>query len=345
VSLKSSRARATARGVPPRRGSGPFWGPTQDRSLPRAKSKGPGLYYAAPPALIEEEAKSKKRGAHSNRRGEINSLSQFRVSLRRAVAKATENLEESGEKFAPVGAAAIRKLASKITGRVITPDKSDYESACQVNNQAYHRRPAVIVRCASPADVARALDFGQSNRLTVVVRCGGHSAAGFGVCNGGVVIDVAGMKRVEVDVHKRTARAEAGALIGDVDRATQRFGLATVMGGCPTVGIGGLTLGGGIGSLTPKYGAACDNVKSAEVVTVDSRQIEASHKSNSDLIWAIRGGGGNFGVVTSFQYRLHPVTDVLAGALEYPAGRIPELLRMYLKFTATAPDEVMLVSR
>jgi hypothetical protein len=255
-----------------------------------------------------------------------------------------EILEQSEQKSASVDAAAIRKLASKIMGHVITPDAPDYESARQVNNHAYDRHPAVIVRCASPADVARALDFGQSQSLPVAVRCGGHSAAGFGVCDGGVVIDLSGMKRVEVDADKRIARVEAGSLTGDVDQATQRFGLATTMGGCPTVGIGGLTLGGGMGTLMPKYGATCDNVESAEIVTVDGRQVKASHNSNSDLFWAIRGGGGNFGVATSFEYQLHPVTKVLAGALEYPAGRIPELLRTYVNFTATAPDEIMLVA-
>jgi hypothetical protein len=258
--------------------------------------------------------------------------------------KGAEILEQNEAKSASVDAASIRELASKIAGHVITPDASDYESARQVGNHAYDRHPAVIVRCASPADVAWALDFGRSGSLPVAVRCGAHSSAGFGVCDGGVVIDLAGMRRVAVDATKRIVRAEAGSLVANVDQATQRFGLATVMGGCPTVGIGGLTLGGGIGTLTPKHGAACDNVQSAEVVTVDGRQVEASHDSNSDLFWAIRGGGGNFGVATSFEYRLYPVTEILAGVLEYSAGRISELLRIYQKFAATAPDEIMLVS-
>jgi hypothetical protein len=256
----------------------------------------------------------------------------------------TEILERIDKKSASVDIASIQKLASKISGHVITPDAADYELARQVNNHAYDRRPAVIVRCANPADVARSLEFGRSRSLPVSVRCGGHSSAGFGVCDGGVMIDLAGMRRVEVDTQKRIVRAEAGCLVADVDQATQRFGLATVMGGCPTVGIGGLTLGGGIGTLTPKYGAACDNIQSAEIVTVDSRLLEASQHSNSDLFWAIRGGGGNFGVATSFEYRLYPVTEVLAGALEYRAGGISELLRTYQKFTAMAPDEIMLVA-
>jgi FAD/FMN-containing dehydrogenase len=253
-------------------------------------------------------------------------------------------LQQEKAKSAPVDVDSIRKMASKISGHVITPDASEYESARHVNNRAYDRHPAVIVRCAIPDDVARSLEFARNNNLPLAVRCGGHSSAGFGVCDGGVMIDLAGMRRVEVNAQKRTVHAEAGCLVANVDQATQRFGLATVMGGCPTVGIGGLTLGGGIGTLTPKYGAACDNLDSAQVMTVDSRQLEASHSSNSDLFWAIRGGGGNFGVATSFQYRLYPVTEFLAGALEYPAGEISELLRIYQTFTAKAPDEIMVVA-
>lgn len=255
-----------------------------------------------------------------------------------------EILQQGKAKSTPVDVDSIRKMASKIAGHVITPDASEYESARQVNNHAYDRHPAVIVRCAIPDDVARSLEFARNNNLPLAVRCGGHSSAGFGVCDGGVMIDLAGMRRVEVNAQNRTVRAEAGCLVANVDQATQRFGLAAVMGGCPTVGIGGLTLGGGIGTLTPKYGAACDNLDSAQVMTVDSRQLEATHSTNSDLFWAIRGGGGNFGVATSFQYRLYPVTEFLAGALEYPAGEISELLRIYQKFTAKAPDEIMVVA-
>jgi hypothetical protein len=160
------------------------------------------------------------------------------------------------------------------------------------------------------------------------------------MCNGGVVIDLSGMKRVEVDASKRVARAEAGALTRDLDEATQRFGLATTSGGCPTFGIAGLTLGGGEGRLMEKYGAACDNLLSAQVVTVDGRRVEASQKSNPDLFWAIRGGGGNFGVVTALEYQLHPVGKVVSGALTYPAGLIPDLLQAFVRFLAEAPDEM-----
>ena len=198
----------------------------------------------------------------------------------------------------------------------------------------------MIVRCGSPADVARTLDFAQAQNLLLAVRAGGHSRLGFGMCDDGVVIDLSAMKRVEVDVSKRVARVQAGALVRDLDTATQHFGLATTSGGCPTVGIAGFTLGGGEGRLMEKFGAACDNLLSAQVVTVDGRQIEASPKSNPDLYWAIRGGGGNFGVVTALEYQLHPVDQVLSGALTYPHGRIPDLLQAFIKFLAGAPDEM-----
>ena len=213
---------------------------------------------------------------------------------------------------------SVRRLASNVSGRVITPQMPDYESSRQVFNRAFERYPALIVRCVVASDVARSLAFAQSNNLQVAVRGGGHSRLGYGVCDGGIVIDLSAMKRVEVDAGKRTARAEAGALVRDLDEATQRFGLATTSGGCPTVGIAGLTLGGGEGRLMDKYGAACDNLLSAQVITVDGRQVEASADSKSSI----------------------PVTDVLSGSLIYPTGRIPELLEAFARFLAAAPDEM-----
>jgi hypothetical protein len=257
-----------------------------------------------------------------------------------ALAKSPRIFEARDQNAAPVDAGVIRKLASQISGRVITPDASEYESARLVFNQAFDRRPALIVRCAGALDVARALEFAQNQKLPLAVRGGGHSRLGYGMCDGGVVIDLSGIKRVVVDSGKRVARAEAGALVRDLDEATQRFGLATTSGGCPSVGIAGLTLGGGEGRLMERYGAACDNLLSAEVVTVDGRRVEASQKSNTDLFWAIRGGGGNFGVVTALEYQLHPVGQVVSGALTYPAGRIAELLQDFVRFLAGAPDEL-----
>jgi FAD binding domain len=257
-----------------------------------------------------------------------------------ALAGPPRTFDADGQSAAPLDASAIRRFASGITGRVLTAESPEYESSRLVFNRAFDRRPALIVRCACASDVARALNFSQSRHLPLAVRGGGHSRVGFSVCDGGVVIDLSAMNRVEVDAGKRVARAGAGALVRDLDQATQRFSLATTSGGCPTVGISGLTLGGGEGWLMSKYGAAFDNLLSAQLVTVDGRQIEASETSNPDLFWAIRGGGGNFGVVTALEYQLHPVGEVLSGTLTYPAGGIPELLHAFVKFVAAAPDEM-----
>ena len=272
-------------------------------------------------------------------------VTAFCVRSIAALADIRQGADPRGQNGAPLDVAAIRRLASKITGRLITPNATDYESARLIFNRAFDRHPALIVKCANASDVARALEFAQNRNLPVAVRGGGHNRAGFSTCDDGVVIDLSGMNRVEVDARKRVARAEAGALVIHLDAATQRFGLATTSGGCPTVGIAGLTLGGGEGVLMSKYGAACDNLISAQLVTVDGRQVEASQNSNPDLFWAIRGGGGNFGVVTALEYRLHPLTDVLAGNLVYPAGRIPELLQAFAKFVAAAPDEMNVVGQ
>jgi hypothetical protein len=261
----------------------------------------------------------------------------------KALAGARRMFEAREQNAASLDATTIRKLVSQITGRVITPETPDYESARLVFNRAFDRRPALIVRCAGAPDVARALEFAQNHNLPLAVRGGGHNRAGFSVCDGGVMIDLSGMSRVEVHAGKHVARAEAGALVRDLDHATQPFGLATTSGGCPTVGIAGLTPGGGEGLLMSKYGAACDNLISAQLVTVDGKQVEASPSLNPDLFWAIRGGGGNFGVATALEYRLHPVTDVLMGTLTYPTGRIPELLQAFVKFVATAPDDMNVV--
>lgn len=248
--------------------------------------------------------------------------------------------EEGGRNGPPLDADSIRKLASAVVGNVITPDSREYETARLIFNRAFDRRPAVIVRCGSASDVVRSLEFAREKDLPLAIRSGGHSRLGYGMCDGGLVIDLSSFTRVEVDTRKRTARAQAGALVRDLDEATQRFGLATTSGGCPTVGIAGLTLGGGEGRLMEKYGAACDNLLSAEVVCADGRPVEASQKNNPDLFWAIRGGGGNFGVVTSMEYQLHPVGQVVSGALTYPPGRLPELLQTFMRFLAAAPDEM-----
>jgi hypothetical protein len=241
--------------------------------------------------------------------------------------------------------AAIQAFAAKIDGHLVTPDADNYETARLIFNRAFDRHPALILYCASASDVARGLEFAQRTNVPIAVRGGGHNRAGFSTCDNGMVLDLSRMNQVTVDVASRVARAAGGALTINLDAATQKVGLATTSAGCPTVGIAGLTLGGGEGVLMSKYGAACDNLISAQLVTVDGQQIKVSQNSNQELFWAIRGGGGNFGVVTALEYRLHPLSDVLAGTLVYPDGRVPDLLQAFTKFVAAAPDEMNVVGQ
>ena len=262
-----------------------------------------------------------------------------------ALAGERQTLVSDAERSASLDAGAIRALASKLTGQLITPAAPEYDSARLLFNRAFDRHPALIVRCAVPSDIAWTLDFAQRHDLRVAVRGGGHNRAGFSSCDGGVVIDTSMMNRVVVDAASRVAHAQAGALTVHVDAMTQRDGLATTLAGCPTVGIAGLTLGGGEGLLMSKYGAACDNLIAAQLVTADGRHLRASQNTNSDLFWAIRGGGGNFGVATDLEYQLHAVDQVLAGTLEFPVGQIAELLQSFARFVAAAPDEMNVVGQ
>jgi len=240
---------------------------------------------------------------------------------------------------------SVRALASKLTGQLITPASPEYESARLLFNRAFDFHPALIVRCAVASDIARTLDFAQRQGLRVAIRGGGHNRAGLSSCDGGVVIDTSMMNRVVVDAAAKFVRAQAGALTVHVDAATQHHGLATTLAGCPTVGIAGLTLGGGEGLLMSKYGASCDNLISAQLVTADGRHLTTSRTAHPDLFWAIRGGGGNFGVVTDLEFQAHPVSDVLAGTLIYPVGRVTELLQSFAGFVAAAPDEMNVVGQ
>jgi FAD/FMN-containing dehydrogenase len=201
------------------------------------------------------------------------------------------------------------------------------------------RRPALIARCAGLADVVAAVRFARSHELLVSVRGGGHNAPGVAVCEGGLMIDLAGMRGVRVDPVRRTARAQGGATWADFDRETQVFGLATTGGAISNTGIGGLTLGGGLGWLAGKYGLVCDNLLSVDLVTADGTVLVASATENAELFWGLRGGGGNFGVVTSFEYRLHPVGPVLAGPVLYPFAKAKEALTLYRDFAGSIPDE------
>ncbi len=241
---------------------------------------------------------------------------------------------------AAIDPGAIRKFGAGLQGQIIRPGDPGYESARRVFNWAIDRHPGMVVRCAGKADVVRAVEFARKHDLLVAVRGGGHSLAGQSTCDGGMVIDVSRMKRIDVDPQRRLARVESGLTLGEFDRATQARGLATTLGTAPLTGIAGLTLGGGFGWLAGKHGLACDNVSAVELVNAEGKTLIASGEQNQDLHWGVRGGGGNFGVVTSFDYRLHPVGHVLAGAVTYPASRLRDMLRFYREFTSAAPDEL-----
>jgi FAD/FMN-containing dehydrogenase len=240
-----------------------------------------------------------------------------------------------------LGESVIEQFASKLRGELLRPSDPAYEQARLVWNGLINKRPALIARCAGVGDVIDSVNFARENDLLVAVRGGGHKVAGYAVCDGGLVIDLSPMKGIRVDPERRTVRAEGGATWADLDRETQVFGLATPGGEVSETGIAGLTLGGGLGLLRRKYGLSCDNLLSAEVVSADGRLLIASETENVDLFWGIRGGGGNFGVVTTFEYRLHPVgPEVMAAAVMYPFEQATELLHAWRDYTEQAPDEV-----
>ena len=234
--------------------------------------------------------------------------------------------------------AEILEFAASLRGDLIRPEDDRYGAARAVFNAIVDRRPALIVRCTGVADVMRGVEFARSRDLPLSIRGGGHSVAGKAVCDGGLMLDLSPMKGIRVDPAQRTAEAQAGLTLGEFDHETQAFGLATTLGVVSVTGIAGLTLGGGLGWLNGRHGLACDNLISADVVTADGRLLRATEEENEDLFWGIRGGGGNFGVVTSFQYRLHPVSTVLAGGLSYPLSKAHEVLRYYHEFASGCPD-------
>ena len=229
---------------------------------------------------------------------------------------------------------------TELSGDVVRPDDPGYDHARAVFNAMIDRRPLAVVRCATPADVARGIAHAREHDLALSVRGGGHNVAGNAVCDGGIVLDLGPMSAVHVDPVARTARAGAGLLLGDLDAATQRHGLATPLGVMSGTGIAGLTLGGGLGWLNGRYGLACDNLIAAEVVTADGTVLEVDADTHEDLLWGLRGGGGNFGVVTSFTYRLHEVGPVLAGGLTFPWADAGDVLRRHDELMDGAPDEL-----
>ena len=236
---------------------------------------------------------------------------------------------------------ATSGLRTAIQGRVLTPDDLDYDEARRVWNGMIDKRPALIVRAAGPDDVRPTIAFAREAGLALAIRGGGHNVAGNGSVDDGIVLDLGGLKTVEVDPGARLVRVGAGATLGDIDRTTEPHGLAVPVGVVSGTGIAGLTLGGGVGWLTRPYGLTIDNLVSADVVLASGEQVRANASENNDLFWGLRGGGGNFGVVTSFTFRAHPLDpDVFAGTFIYERARWPEALAAYVEWTARLPDEL-----
>ena len=235
----------------------------------------------------------------------------------------------------------IKNLKNKVKGQIVLPGDPNYNEAREIWNAMIDRQPAVIIQCAEADDVPHAISYARDNGLEISIRGGGHNIAGSALCNNGLMIDFSNMKAVKVDAQKRRAYVEPGVTLGDFDKAIQAHGLATPVGINSTTGIAGLTLGGGFGWLTRKYGMTIDNLISAEMVTADGRKIQVSEGENTDLFWAIRGGGGNFGVITQFEFSLHPVgPEILAGLIVFPINQAKQVLQKYREFVKSAPEEL-----
>ena len=237
----------------------------------------------------------------------------------------------------------IEGLTNKVKGHVVLPEDANYDEVREIWNGMIDRRPAVIVQCADADDVIRTISFACENGREISIRGAGHNIAGNAVCDNGVTIDFSTMTNVRIDAEKKRAYVEPGATLGDFDKAAQTQGLATPVGVNSTTGISGLTVGGGFGWLTRKYGMTVDNLVSAEVVTADGNKLRASESEHPDLFWAIRGGGGNFGVITEFEFELHPVgPEILAGLIVFPFSQAKQVLTKYRKFVESIPEELNL---
>jgi hypothetical protein len=241
---------------------------------------------------------------------------------------------------AAVDDATIELFRQGFNGQALLPGDAGYDSARRIWNASIDKHPGLIARCSEVADIVRAVKFSRANDLLVAVKSGGHNVAGRALCDDGIVIDLSAMNGVSVDPELRTVRVQAGALLGDVDRETHPHGLAVPVGVVSKTGIAGLTLGGGVGWLARKYGLTCDNVLSCEVVTAEGKIVTADADTNTDLFWGLRGGGGNFGIVTSFLYEAHPVSTVLGGLVVHARDQAAAVLRYYRDFMASAPEEL-----
>lgn len=234
----------------------------------------------------------------------------------------------------------IEPLKSAFHGQLFGPQDCGYKDACRIWNASVKKSPALIARCSGVADIIVALNFARENNLLTAIRGGGHNVGGRALCDDGIVIDLSNMRSVHVDPARRTVRVQGGATLGDLDHETHLFGLAVPCGIVPKTGIGGLTLGGGVGWLLRKYGMSIDNLLSCQVVTADSKVVTASASENEDLFWALRGGGGSFGIVTSFEFQAHPVHTVLGGLLLYPRDAAFDVIRHFRDYIESAPDEL-----
>ncbi len=239
-----------------------------------------------------------------------------------------------------LAATQIEELKNQLTGKLIQPEDDSYEEARKLYNGMIDKRPRLIVKCSEVSDVKAAIQFGRKHSIPVAIRSGGHNGAGLGSCDDGLVIDLSPMKAIHVDAEQKTVRVEAGCTLGDIDKATHQHGLALPSGIISTTGIGGITLGGGIGYLTRKCGLTIDNLLEAEMILADGSSVIANKEQNQDLFWAIRGGGGNFGIVTSFLFQLHAIKEVYAGPMFWPLEKSREVMEFYREFTAQASNDL-----
>ena len=239
-----------------------------------------------------------------------------------------------------IAESALSELRKSLRGQLLFPGEQAYEEARKIHNAMIDRHPAVIVRCAGVADVMAAVKFARSQRIRTSVRGTGHNVAGISLCDDGLVIDLSAMKGIHVNPLARTARVEPGVTWGEMNHDLQAFGLAATGGYVGTTGVGGLTLGGGLGWMVRKHGCALDNLLSADVVTAEGELVRASTKDNADLFWGIRGGGGNFGIITSFEFQVHPAGTVLAGLVMHPLSKGREAMRFWRKYEETAAEEM-----
>lgn len=232
------------------------------------------------------------------------------------------------------------EFKSILRGQLVQPTDPGYDEACKVYNGMIHKKPRMIAYCTDVQDVINSVNFGRENKMLVAVRGGGHNGGGFGICEGGLVIDLSQIRYTRVDTKTKTIRVGGGCKWGDVDHASHAFGMATPSGIVSTTGVGGLTLGGGLGHLTRKCGLTIDNLLEADIVLSNGEFVTASEKENEDLFWAIRGGGGNFGIVTSFLFKLHPIDNIIGGPVLWDIDKAPEAMRFFDNFIKTAPDDI-----